>query len=162
MPDAAAEFWDFSLALYAKPGVAPACLVLQDEQGRDVNLALYCAWVGWSGRGRLSRDEIAAAERVLAPWRQQVVEPLRAARRSIKGVAGAEPIYTKVKALELEAEREAQRLLAARAPLQREGLTATERAAAAAADLSLYVGVDGANAAAPIVAALHAMAGEKA
>ena len=93
MPDAAAEFWDFSLALYAKPGVAPACLVLQDEQGRDVNLALYCAWVGWSGRGRLGASDIDAAEHGLARWRQRVVEPLRAARRSIKGMVGADALY---------------------------------------------------------------------
>jgi hypothetical protein len=33
-------FWDFSLALYAKEGVADACLLLQDKLGYDVNLLL--------------------------------------------------------------------------------------------------------------------------
>jgi uncharacterized protein (TIGR02444 family) len=34
-------FWRFSLDLYGRPGVAPACLALQDEAGADVNLVLY-------------------------------------------------------------------------------------------------------------------------
>jgi uncharacterized protein (TIGR02444 family) len=36
-----AAFWRFSLALYARPGVAAALLGLQDRAGRDVNLVLY-------------------------------------------------------------------------------------------------------------------------
>ena len=31
-------------ALYAQPGVADACLKLQDEFGLDVNLVLFCIW----------------------------------------------------------------------------------------------------------------------
>jgi uncharacterized protein (TIGR02444 family) len=31
-------FWEFSLAFYAEPGVAPACLAMQDLEGVDVNL----------------------------------------------------------------------------------------------------------------------------
>ena len=40
------RFWDFSLEIYAKPGVAQACLALQDECGADVNLLLFCCWAG--------------------------------------------------------------------------------------------------------------------
>jgi len=36
------RFWAFSLALYGKPGVAPALLGLQDRLGVDVNLLLFC------------------------------------------------------------------------------------------------------------------------
>jgi len=38
-------FWDFSLAVYRRPGVAAACLRLQDEAGVDVNLLLYFCWL---------------------------------------------------------------------------------------------------------------------
>src|SRR5579862_3782619 len=115
---AAAEFWRFSLALYGKPGVAPACLVLQDKFDRDVNLALYCCWLGASGRGRLSPEALTAADAAVAPWRHEIVENFRAARRAIKeqAVAETEALYAKAKAVELEAERLLQARLAARAP----------------------------------------------
>src|SRR5216683_2473203 len=39
--DAAGEaFWRFSLALYARPGVADALITIQDRAARDVNLIL--------------------------------------------------------------------------------------------------------------------------
>lgn len=39
-------FWRFSCAVYAAPGVAQACLELQDTHGADVNLLLLAAWLG--------------------------------------------------------------------------------------------------------------------
>lgn len=157
MSDPAAEFWRFSLAIYARPGVAPACLVLQDQHGRDVNLALYCCWLGASGRGRLERDSLAAADRAVASWRRQVVENFRAARRAIKTAAApdAQSLYAKAKAVELEAERLLQRRLAERAPAADEGRPTAERLADAAANLDLYIGD---APAAPLRDALEAMA----
>src|SRR5665213_163755 len=52
-PPAADSFWRFSQDFYALPGVAPACLALQDGHGRDVNLVLYGCWLGMSGRGAM-------------------------------------------------------------------------------------------------------------
>lgn len=139
MADAGEEFWRFSLAFYARPGVSPACLALQDRHGRDVNLVLYAGWVGLSGRGRLTQDDLARAEAVAAPWRGAVIEKLRAARRAIKeaGEAVAE-LYAAAKALELEAERVAHRRLAALAPSPAP-LPASARAADAHANLRLYL-----------------------
>lgn len=157
MSDAAAEFWRFSLTIYAKPGVAPACLVLQDQFGRDVNVALFCCWLGASGRGLLSRDALDAADRAVAPWRHQVVEPFRSARRAIKTEAadGNETLYAKAKAIELEAERVLQRKLAERAPPAVPAVTAMQRLEAALGNLALYLGDAPAD---PIRAALEAMA----
>ncbi|HEX6103216.1 MAG TPA: TIGR02444 family protein, partial [Alphaproteobacteria bacterium] len=42
-------FWSFSVALYGRPGVAPACLALQDRFGCDVNLLLFAIWAGRCG-----------------------------------------------------------------------------------------------------------------
>jgi uncharacterized protein (TIGR02444 family) len=153
MSDAGEEFWTFSLALYARPSVSPACLELQDRYGRDVNLVLYSCWIGASGRGVLAEADLAAAETVAAPWRGAVIEPLRTARRSLKGVAGAETLYAQVKALELEGERGAHRRLAALAPSPG-AADRRERLAAAGASLARYLGAEAAPAAAPIVAAL--------
>jgi uncharacterized protein (TIGR02444 family) len=157
MADAAAEFWRFSLAIYAAPGVAPACLVLQDQHGRDVNLALYCCWLGASGRGRLDRDALSAADRAVSGWRHAVVENFRSARRAIKAAAApdSDGIYAKAKAIELEAERLLQRQLVERAPEVRDARGTKERLADALANLALYVGD---APAAPIEDALKAMA----
>jgi uncharacterized protein (TIGR02444 family) len=114
MPEeAAAAFWEFSLAVYAAPGVAEECLALQDRHGLDVNIALFCCWQGWSGRGRLTAADIAAAEARVVDWTRNVVVPLRSVRRALKPLAApaAATIRTSVKRLELEAEREEQRLL---------------------------------------------------
>lgn len=156
MSDAAAEFWRFSLAVYGEPKVAPACLVLQDQFGRDVNLALYCCWLGASGRGRLSRAALDAADRAIAPWRQHVVEPFRAARRAIKNSAwpARDGLYAKAKAVELEAERLLQSRLVEQAPPADSSLSREERLDAALTNLTLYVGDAPAE---PIHAALRAL-----
>ena len=100
MPDAEA-FWAWSLAKY--PAVESLVLRLQDEHGADVNLLLYCAFVG-----RISVEALESAERAVAPWRREVVEPLRQARRAARGT----PLHAGLKTLELEAERLAQRQIA--------------------------------------------------
>jgi uncharacterized protein (TIGR02444 family) len=157
MSDASAAFWRFSLAIYARPSVAPACLVLQDQHGRDVNVMLFGCWLGASGRGRLDRAALEAADRAVTGWRHDVVENFRAARRAIKAAAlpDSDSIYAKAKAVELEAERLLQRQLVDRAPPDDASLTAERRLADALANLALYVGD---APAAPIVDALKAMA----
>ena len=41
--------WEFSLEFYAQPGVASACLALQDRCGVDVNVLLLMCWCGLQG-----------------------------------------------------------------------------------------------------------------
>ena len=119
MSDAAAEFWRFSLAIYGYPDVPPACLVLQDQYGRDVNVALFCCWLGASGRGLVTAAALAAADQRVSAWRHKVVENFRAARRAVKEAALPETdaFYVKAKAIELEAEKLLQRQLVETAPL---------------------------------------------
>jgi len=156
---AAAAFWRFSLAIYARPGVPADCLKWQDEHGRDVNVALYCCWLGLSGRGALSSAALAAADARVAPWRHQIVEKLRDARRAIKVAAaeGSESLYSKAKAVELEAERQLQRQLASLAPAPDRSLSSAARISAALANLRLYVGTAPAGA---VEEALRQMAEE--
>ena len=103
-------FWRFSLRFYALPDVAPACLALQDEANVDVNLMLFLLFLAESGRA-ITRDDVARLDASIAPWRAEVVEPLRALRRRLKSGIGdvpkdaSEGLRNMVKKIELEAER---------------------------------------------------------
>jgi uncharacterized protein (TIGR02444 family) len=155
MAESAEPLWSFSEAFYARPGVAAACLALQDRHGHDVNQLLYGCWIGLSGRGRLAPADLARAAEVAEPWRRAVIEPLRAARRAIKeaGSVAAE-LYAAAKATELQSERVAQRRLAALAP-PAGARPADDCIADAAANLALCLpGAAEQLLAAPIFAAL--------
>ena len=107
--------WDFSLALYARPGVAEACLALQERHGIDVNLLLFCCWSGDRGH-RLAPRELADLVAAVDAWHAEVVRPLRGVRRWLKGrdLGLGEPVEAlraEIKARELDAERIEQRLL---------------------------------------------------
>lgn len=80
--DLNSPFWRFSCAIYAAPGVADACLDLQDEWGTDVNLLLLAAWLGAARGWRLDVEDFAATPG--AAWRDIVIQPLRIARRWVK------------------------------------------------------------------------------
>jgi uncharacterized protein (TIGR02444 family) len=156
--DAAAELWRFSLAVYARPGVAQACLALQDRAGLDVNLLLFCCWAGLRGH-RLSPAELDEAAAAAGPWQREIVAPLRAIRRRLKQATGlerraGEALYAQAKALELAAEEAEQRLLAAAVPVAPREAGDADQAACAAANLRLYAGDAAAGTAAELAALL--------
>ncbi|MCJ9754537.1 TIGR02444 family protein [Neorhizobium sp. BETTINA12A] len=101
--------WDFALRLYGAPGVGEACLLLQDESGVDVPVLLFSAWLAKNSVA-LSPTEVARIDGLVADWRNEVVEPLRALRRRLK--SGPHPAPTKetetlrngVKGVELSSE----------------------------------------------------------
>ena len=64
-------FWDFSLEVYAKEGVADACLRLQDDLGIDVNMLLFCCWAGHSGGGELGKRFIADTAGAVGAWHDE-------------------------------------------------------------------------------------------
>jgi uncharacterized protein (TIGR02444 family) len=87
MPDKlelpANPFWTFTLAVYQKEGVSPACIALQDRLGLDVNFLLLCLYAG-SRSHKLGADDFGRIEACVAPWRENVIHPLRAVRRWLK------------------------------------------------------------------------------
>lgn len=111
------SFWDFSLAVYRIPGVAAACLRLQDEAGVDVNLLLYVCWLGTVRDRPLDEAALRDALAQTDAWRDRVVRPLREVRRWMKGrteglPSGAvESLRSDVKRIELAAERLQQDML---------------------------------------------------
>lgn len=102
--------WDFALRVYGAPGVAPACLELQDTLGADVPFLLFAGWMDARGVA-LDAAEIARLDREIAAWRAEIVRPLRAIRRRLKtGPAPApgpqsEALRDAIKAAELSAEK---------------------------------------------------------
>jgi uncharacterized protein (TIGR02444 family) len=141
--DQQSAFWQFSLALYARPRVADACLELQDSAGVDVNVLFYLLFL--AGRERqVSRDDVARIDALVAAWRERAVLPLRTLRRRLK--TGIEPFPVKetetlrsaIKRIELDAEHIEQDMLERLAPSQDTGMLSASRAAAARANLAAY------------------------
>ena len=76
--------WRFSLELYRAPGVADACIRLQDEAGVDVNMLFFLLWNA-SLKRQFSLADVKAADGVVAAWRETAVIPIRQIRRALKG-----------------------------------------------------------------------------
>ncbi|GER00721.1 hypothetical protein JCM17845_13440 [Iodidimonas gelatinilytica] len=113
MTDKDAEaFWEFSLSLYGKDGVAPACLALQDKQGADVNILLYLCYLVVTGHRLLDRSDMAVLMEKTDEIRSTVLAPMRALRRRLKTMAASnpmlEPVYRTAKDAELAAEKSQQ------------------------------------------------------
>lgn len=108
--------WAFSLELYSRPGVARACLALQDRFDADVNLLLVGFWRAARGYPGWAETELDHARSAVAPV-NAVLRPYREARRALKTLIGDEPaaetLYADAQALELRIEQVAQAWLAA-------------------------------------------------
>ena len=104
--------WTFSLVVYAEAGVQDECLALQERFALDINLLLLCAYAGVRGV-TLSGNDIAASVGLVAGWHNDIVRPLRAARRALKSVArdDAAALRAEVKTAELKAEQIEQAML---------------------------------------------------
>jgi uncharacterized protein (TIGR02444 family) len=123
-PELEADSWAFALEIYARPGVAEACLKLQNEAGVDVMIFLMVAYAAVRHRIFLTLAEIRTLDETCRPWREQIVRPIRAIRSGLKrGPLPApnpetEQFRSKVKAIELAAERLQNQLLAECLPLR--------------------------------------------
>lgn len=117
--DAAEGFWDFSVCTYCADGVADACVSLQNDHGADVNMLLFCCWVGVHF-GRFDRELFGKASRFSTHWTDNVVMPLRSARTWMKHHGcETEPVpmescmalREEIKAIELSSEKMQQEVL---------------------------------------------------
>jgi len=134
------SLWRFSLALYARPGVAAALLALQDRVGCDVNLILFALGLGAEARA-LDAPGLRAAAAAIAPLNTAIVHPLRRLRRELKGAVESDlqSLRGRILNLELAAERQAQQRLAATVADRPAG-SATTRIALAESNLAVCVG----------------------
>lgn len=109
------DLWSWAVAVYDAPGVAEACLALQDHHAQNVPLLLWAAWIARTGR-LPDEETLEAACDTARAWDTTTVAPLRAVRRTLKAPvpdlddAARLAVREQVKAVELAAER---RLLSA-------------------------------------------------
>jgi len=142
-PVSKSPFWRFSVKFYAVPGVAPACIELQDQAGVDVNLLFFLLWNAAQGRA-LNNAEVAELEDSFGAWRDLAVVPLRNVRRALKNPPPimtpdvAEGFRTRVKAVELEAERLQQEAMYALARSGRIGRKAASALDAVRGNVAAY------------------------
>ena len=102
-PELEADSWAFALDIYARPGVADACLQLQNEAGVDVMMFLMVTFAAIRHRILLTPAEIRELDEACRPWREQIVQPLRAIRIGLEGRAVAGP-KQRDRAIPLESE----------------------------------------------------------
>ena len=103
--------WQFALAIYSQPGVADACLMLQDRLGLDIDILLFATYATTECSMTVTARDIQAMDAAVQAWRMETVIPLRALRRRLKQRFGplesdyAEKLRSKVKQTELLAEQ---------------------------------------------------------
>ena len=133
MPEPA-DFWSFSLGLYARPGLPDLLLRLQDTQGADVNLLLFVLWRARLGQ-RFDADLLADVAAAAEPWRRGVRVPLRPAPPAAKPLAEGSPSRSALRETLKSAELEAERLAQVAMDATPEGIPAASPAEAARAGL---------------------------
>ena len=90
---------DFVRRCYPLPGLEPVLLRLQDVHDLDVLMLLTACWLG-TVRQPLAQTDWPALHQAQAVWHQQVILPLRQARRGLKSLADGSSLYADIKALE--------------------------------------------------------------
>jgi len=99
------SFWTWALAAYDRPGVAEACLMLQDDHGQQTAYLLWAAFADPAPKALADGAELARH------WEREVLGPIRQARRALKPALppvedGARlGLREEVKVIELGAER---------------------------------------------------------
>ena len=112
-------FWVFSVRTYRTDGVPDACLSLQNDYGADVNMLLYCCWVG-ACKGQFDHELFTKASEFSTLWADHVVVPLRSARTWMKQTgcdtgpvptAACMQLREEIKSVEFAAEKMQQQVL---------------------------------------------------
>lgn len=106
----AEDLWAWVVAAYGRPGVAEACLTLQNRHEQNVPLLLWAAWRA-TNRAAPDADTVEAACDIAHAWDGSTVGPLRTIRLRLKAAipdmedAGRLAVRERIKAVELAAER---------------------------------------------------------
>lgn len=86
-------FWQFSLIVYQDKSIKELSHALQDNEGVNVNLLLYCCWLAYAVEN-ISEKELHLACQSIADWHDEVTTVLRQARRSM-GQLGPQDVWRK-------------------------------------------------------------------
>ena len=108
--DAGEALKSYALKVYGTQGVPPACLLLQERFGLDVNVLLFAAFLGAVRGEALAPADLDTVAATVGDWHREVVRPLRAVRQRLKtGPTPAPDAATgilrgKLQKIEIEAE----------------------------------------------------------
>jgi len=106
------ELWNYSTQIWTLPEVESICLDLQDNYEANVNMLLYCCWVGDKNLS-LNDDDLQTLIDTVQPW-QTIIKPLRDSRKMMKQHLIALPANTidqtvsNISEMELNAEHMTQ------------------------------------------------------
>ncbi|MDH5517933.1 MAG: TIGR02444 family protein [Gammaproteobacteria bacterium] len=75
-------FWDFSVRYYQSAGVEANCLRLQDQYHLNVNLLLFCHWLGVTKQSVLTVEQWQQIISAALPW-DETIAMLRKSRKLI-------------------------------------------------------------------------------
>ena len=107
------NFWSYSKMHYARPGVSAYCLQCQNIYGGNVNILLFCSWLGYRSI-EISIQDLVEACGEIEQWDLSVVKPLRKVRKHIAEsviATSKENIIVTLKKLELTSEKIEQDVL---------------------------------------------------
>ena len=76
------EFWNYSTQIWTLPGIEPVCLEFQNNYDANVNILLYCCWVG-DKKLSINDDDVQVLLDTAQPW-QTIIKPLRDSRKMMQ------------------------------------------------------------------------------
>jgi uncharacterized protein (TIGR02444 family) len=104
--------WDFSVRVYARPGVEEACIRLQEVWSADTLVLLFALWRGKRG-WKLSNTDVQEIVNTVTVWQREVITPIRQLRRRLGDAdllapeltVGMQAVRKELQQTELGAER---------------------------------------------------------
>lgn len=106
------ELWTYSTQIWTLPEVETICLELQNSYDANINMLLYCCWVGDKNLN-LNDDDLQTLLDAVQPW-QTIIKPLRDSRKMMQQHLIAMPAemvdqtVTNISEMELNAEHMTQ------------------------------------------------------
>jgi len=106
------DLWTYTTQLWTLPEVEPTCLELQNNYDADVNILLYCCWIGDKSLS-MNEDDMQVLLDTITPW-QTMIKPLRDSRKMMQQQLIAMPSHlveqtvSNMNQMELNAEHMAQ------------------------------------------------------
>ncbi|RDH83070.1 MAG: TIGR02444 family protein [endosymbiont of Galathealinum brachiosum] len=76
------ELWTYSTQIWTLPEVETICLELQNNYDANINMLLYCCWVGDKNLN-LNDDDLQTLLDAVQPW-QIIIKPLRDSRKMMQ------------------------------------------------------------------------------
>lgn len=76
------ELWNYSTQIWTLPEVELICLEMQNDYDININILLYCSWVG-DKKLLLNDDDMQTLLDTVQPW-QIIIKPLRDSRKMMQ------------------------------------------------------------------------------